>query len=76
MNDVFGPMSSNYCNIFLILSAIYLVFTIILAGSLLLSLTNKKMAFSARMYMLAGFATYLLQYITHRIFYNMCRKTA
>jgi hypothetical protein len=76
MNSIFGPMSSNYCNIFLILSAIYLFFTVVLGGSFLLSLTNKKMSFTARVSMVAGFITYLLLYITHRIFYNMCVKTA
>lgn len=76
MNDVFGPMSSNYCNIFLILSAIYLVFTIIFAGSFLMALTTKKASFQNKIYMFTGFITYLLFYVTHRIFYNMCKKIA
>lgn len=76
MNDIFGPMSSNYCNIFLIFSALYLLVTILLLGGFLLSLTNKKVSFIARIYMFAGAFNYLLLYITHRIFYNMCRKTA
>ncbi len=75
MNNVFGPMSANYCNIFLILSAIYLAITVLLAGSLLLSF-SKKMSMTHRLYMAGGLLTYLLGYITQRIFYNMCLKTA
>jgi hypothetical protein len=75
MNSVFGPMSSNYCNIFLVLSAVYLAVTVLLGGSFLMSFT-KKISMSHRIYMFAGFITYLLSYITHRIFYNMCVKTA
>jgi hypothetical protein len=75
MTNVFGPMSANYCNIFLILSAVYLALTVILGAGLLLSFT-KKISFYHRVYMTGGFLTYLLGYITHRIFYNMCLKTA
>jgi hypothetical protein len=75
MNGVFGPMSSNYCNVFLIFSAIYLIFTVILGGSFLFSLTT-KMSLMKRFYMFVVFVTQLLFYITHRIFYNMCLKTA
>ncbi len=75
MNNVFGPMSANYCNIFLILSAIYLAVTVLLAGGLLLSF-SKKMSLTHRLYMVGGLLTYLLGYITQRIFYNMCLKTA
>lgn len=76
MNNVFGPMSSNYCNIFLVLSAIYLFFTVLLGGSFLVSLTNKKASMYSKISMMLGFITYLLFYITHRIFYNMCVKTS
>jgi hypothetical protein len=76
MNDVFGPMSSNYCNIFLVLSAIYLAITVLLAGSFLMSLTSKKIGLYHKVTMFGAFVTYLLSYITHRIFYNMCKKTA
>lgn len=76
MNDIFGPMSSNYCNIFLILSAIYLVFTLVLMGTFFIALVSKKTTLKDKIYMIAGFLTYLLLYITHRIFYNMCKKTA
>ncbi len=75
MNNVFGPMSANYCNVFLVLSAIYLAFTVLLGGSFLMSLTT-KMSVQHRIYMFLGFLTYLLGYVTNRIFYNMCVKTA
>lgn len=76
MNNVFGPMSANYCNIFLVLSAIYLFFTVVLGGSFLVSLTTKKTSLATKLYTMFGFITYLLFYITHRIFYNMCIKTS
>jgi hypothetical protein len=75
MNDVFGPMSANYCNIFLILSAIALIVTILLAGSFLMSLSGKT-SMSTKLNLLLGFGNYLLSYITYRILYNMCVKTA
>ncbi len=75
MNNVFGPMSANYCNIFLVLSALYLVGTVLLGGSFLMSLTT-KVSLKYRLGIFMAFLTYLLSYITHRIFYNMCVKTA
>ncbi len=75
MNNVFGPMSANYCNIFLLLSAIALVFTVLLAGSFLMSFAGKT-SMNTKMMLLIGFGNYLLTYITYRILYNMCVKTA
>ncbi len=75
MNDVFGPMSANYCNVFLILSAISLVITIMLAGSFLMSLTGKT-SMKTKALLLGGFGSYLFNYITYRLLYNMCVKSA
>jgi uncharacterized membrane protein YobD (UPF0266 family) len=75
MNDVFGPMSANYCNVFLILSAISLVITIMLAGSFLMSLTGKT-SMKTKAMLLGGFGSYLFNYITYRLLYNMCVKSA
>jgi hypothetical protein len=75
MNDVFGPMSASYCNVFLILSAVALVATILLAGSFLMSFSGKT-SMNTKFMLLIGLGNYLLTYITYRILYNMCVKTA
>jgi uncharacterized membrane protein HdeD (DUF308 family) len=74
MNSLFGPLSHQYCNLFLLLSAfgLFMVFAVILTGVLMFA--DKKMNRGAVVIMAGGVISYLIIYFQNRILYNMCKS--
>ena len=74
MNSLFGPLSQQYCNLFLLLSAfgLFMVFAVILTGILMFA--DKKMNRGAVVIMAGGVISYLIIYFQNRILYNICKS--
>lgn len=74
MNSLFGPLSQQYCNLFLFLSAfgLFMVFAVVLTVVLMFS--SKKMNRNEVVIMLTGVISYLIIYFQNRILYNICKS--
>lgn len=73
-DSLFGPLSKDYCNVFLlfsVLALIVLVTTIIAALTLIFSKKGKLEWYVGLIY---GVFVSALQYFMFRLLYNMCRK--
>lgn len=67
-NLLFGPLSSDYCNLFFVFMLIGLLFIVVNIIGLLYALNHNKLIplFSSNLIMA------LITYFTHRILYSMC----
>ena len=74
MNSLFGPLGKKYCNLFLLLSAIALVFLVMAVVGLLFMFSKKKVDGSAILGAVIVGVTYLIMYTQNRILYNMCKS--
>jgi hypothetical protein len=74
MNSLFGPLGKKYCNLFLLLSAVALVFLVMAVIGLILTFANKKVNGMAVLGTVAVSVTYLIMYTQNRILYNMCKS--
>jgi hypothetical protein len=74
MNSLFGPLGKKYCNLFLLLSAIALVFLILAVIGLLFMFSKRKMDGSAILGAVFVGISYLIIYTQNRILYNMCKS--
>ena len=74
MNSLFGPLSHQYCNLFLFLSAfgLFMVFAVIITAVLMFA--DKKMNRGAVVIMASGVISYLIIYFQNRILYNICKS--
>ena len=71
---LFGPLSKDYCNVFLFFSFLALiVFIMTLVGAIALVL-SKKGKLEWYVGILYGVIMSALQYILFRLLYNMCKK--
>ncbi len=75
MNDLFGPLSAKYCNLFLFFSAfgVFMVFAVIFV-TVFFSM-NKKFDMTQLFPVLYAVITYFIIYLQNRILYNMCNKS-
>ena len=75
MNDLFGPLSAKYCNLFLLFSAfgVFMVFAVIFV-TVFFSM-NKKFDMVHLFPVLYAIITYFVMYLQNRILYNMCNKS-
>jgi len=74
MNSLFGPLGKKYCNLFLLLSAIALVFLVMAVVGILFMFAKKKVDGSAILGAVVVGITYLIMYTQNRILYNMCKS--
>jgi membrane associated rhomboid family serine protease len=74
MNSLFGPLGKKYCNLFLFLSAVALVFLVMAVIGLLMMFAQKKADGSAILGGIIVGVTYLIMYTQNRILYNMCKS--
>lgn len=74
MNSLFGPLSHQYCNLFLFLSAfgLFMVLAVVLTAVFMFS--DKKMNRGALVIMTSGVISYLIIYFQNRILYNICKS--
>jgi len=74
MNSLFGPLGKKYCNLFLFLSAVALVFLVLAVIGIIFMFANKKVEGSAVLGTVVVAVTYLIMYTQNRILYNMCKS--
>jgi hypothetical protein len=73
-DSLFGPLSKDYCNVFLFLSFFtFFIFVSTIFGAVLLIL-SKKGKFEWYLGIIYGILVSGLQYIIFRLLYNMCKK--
>ena len=72
LDSLFGPIGSEYCLYFYILSVIGLLFfSIVIIGALFTGL-SKKLGFSFYAAAFLYSVTFLMAYLQNRLLYNMC----
>jgi len=74
MNTLFGPLGKKYCNLFLFLSAIALIFLVMAVVGLVFMFAKKKVEGTAILGAVVVAVTYLIMYTQNRILYNMCKS--
>jgi len=74
MNSLFGPLGKKYCNLFLFLSAVALIFLVMAVVGILFLFMGKKTDGTAILGSVAVIITYLIMYTQNRILYNMCKS--
>ena len=68
-NLLFGPLSSDFCNLFFIFMLVGLLFIVINVIGILHSLVNKNKLLPI---FVSNLIMALFTYFTHRILYSMC----
>ena len=74
-NYFFGPLSSQYCLIFYVISAYFLIVTILLVVGFVGHLFTKKTTSASVFAFVFGVTTHLVLYIGYRLIYNMCMSS-
>ena len=74
MNSLFGPLGKKYCNLFLFLSAVALVFLVLAVVGVVFMFGKKKVDGTAVLGGVVVAVTYLIMYTQNRILYNMCKS--
>jgi hypothetical protein len=72
VNDVFGPISSQYCLYFYILSVIGLVFFAMVFIGIVFTGISKKLGFEFYAISILYSFNFLFMYLQNRLLYNMC----
>jgi len=72
MNDVFGPIGSEYCLYFYILSVIGMLFFVMVLVGILFTGVTKKMGVEFYLISLLYSFNFLFMYLQNRLLFNMC----
>jgi hypothetical protein len=72
MNDVFGPIGSEYCLYFYILSVIAMGFFVILVIGIVIYGVQKKLGVEFYLVSFLYSTNMLFAYLQNRLLYNMC----
>lgn len=76
MNDLFGPLSKNYCDYFYFLSVFSFLSFIIILSTLIVGLFYKKYRdMHTSSFLLFSAINSLIMYFINRLFYTMCVKS-
>jgi len=73
-NDIFGPLDSDYCNIFFFFMVFAFIYFLISIIGLFVVLLNKKKEGKSNLIglIMTNSIMMLLVYFTHRTLYSMC----
>ncbi len=75
MNDLFGPLSAKYCNLFLAFSAFGAIMIFAVTFVTVFFSMNKKFDTAQLFGVIYAIITYFIIYLQNRILYNMCNKS-
>lgn len=75
MNDLFGPLSSKYCNLFLFFSAFGAIMVFAVIFTTIVFSMGKKFDATHLFPAIYAIITYFIIYLQNRILYNMCNKS-
>jgi hypothetical protein len=76
LNDtLFGPLGSQFCLYFYILSAIAFIFMVISILGFIIQLFSKKMDMKVVLGVIMVAGTYGIVYMQNRLLYNMCNRS-
>ena len=76
LNDtLFGPLGSQFCLYFYILSAIAFIFMVMSILGFILHLFSKKMDMKVVLGVIMVAGTYGIVYMQNRLLYNMCNRS-
>jgi hypothetical protein len=76
LNDtLFGPLGTQFCLYFYILSAIAFIFMVMSILGFILHLFSKKMDMKVVLGVIMVAGTYGIVYMQNRLLYNMCNRS-
>lgn len=75
LNYLFGPLSSQYCLVFYLISAYFLIVTVLLIVGFVFQLFSKKMNEMVVFAFILSTISHFVIYIGYRLLYNMCMNT-
>lgn len=74
-NYFFGPLSSQYCLLFYIMSVYFLIVTIIIVVGFVGHMFSKKTTPLAIFAFIVSAVSHLVIYVGYRLIYNMCMNS-